>query len=244
MSWGPPRVPVPVMYQNWCNLTFLHWRYPVDAIQKLVPKPLEVETCEGSAWVGITPFVLRGLRPPFFPALPWISVFPETNCRTYVKAPDGSSGVWFFSLDSARAPAVAGARLAFGLPYAWARMRVNQTGSNFSYESSRIWPDSSATTRLSVETGPAIDAKEFENFLTARFRLYALRRGRLMYADVEHAPWPLQAARIISEVQTLTAAAGIPDPTAPPVAHFSPGVHVRLGAPQRLPVLKGTGRAR
>lgn len=243
MRWGPPRVHHPVMYQSWCSLTFLHWRYPVDALRKLVPAPLEIDTFDGSAWVGITPFVLRGLRPPFLPALPWISIFPETNCRTYVKAPDGSSGVWFFSLDSGRAPAVAGARLAFGLPYAWARMRVTRTGSNFTYQSSRIWPDSSTTTHLSIEAGPPIDTQELETFLTARFRLYSLRRGRLTYADVEHAPWPLQAARVISPVQTLTKAAGLPDPTGPPIAHFSPGVAVRIGAPRRLST-NGTGRAR
>ena len=242
MSWGPPRVHHPVMYQSWCSLTFLHWPYPVDALRKLVPTPLEIETFDGSAWVGITPFVLRGLRPPFFPALPWISIFPETNCRTYVKAPDGSSGVWFFSLDSARAPAVAGARLAFGLPYAWSRMRVTQMGSNFSYQSSRIWPDSSATTDLNVEAGSPIDAQELENFLTARFRLYSFRRGGLRYADVEHPPWPLQAARVISAVQTLTNAAGLSDPTGPPIAHFSAGVNVRIGTPRRVSA-NGSGRA-
>src|SRR5581483_5061957 len=101
------------MLQSWCDLTFLHWRYPLEAAQALVPGPLQVETFDGSAWVGITPFVVRALRPPLLPSLPWISHFPETNCRTYVKGPDGHSGVWFFSLDAARAPAVMGARLGY-----------------------------------------------------------------------------------------------------------------------------------
>lgn len=71
----------------------------------------------------------------------------------------------------------------------------------------------------------------------------ALRLGaHASYADVEHAPWPLQA-RVISEVQTLTAAAGLPDPIGPPIAHFSPGVYVRIGAPRRLSRANGTGLA-
>src|SRR3954447_4349757 len=86
------------MLQSWCDLTFLHWRYPVEIVQSRVPSPLRVESFDGSAWVGITPFLLRRLRPKSLPPLPWISQFPETNCRTYVRAPDGHSGIWFFSL--------------------------------------------------------------------------------------------------------------------------------------------------
>ena len=122
----PPRIGFPVMYQDWCYLTFLHFRYPVEVVTKQVPAPLTVETFDGSAWVAVTPFLLRNLRPPWLPPWPWISHFPETNCRTYVRAPDGTPGVWFFSLDAARAHAVLGARLTFGLPYAWSRMRVER----------------------------------------------------------------------------------------------------------------------
>ena len=54
---------------------FLHWQYPAAAVQRLVPQPLEVESFYGSAWVGITPFLLRDLRPKWLPTLPWISEF-------------------------------------------------------------------------------------------------------------------------------------------------------------------------
>jgi len=87
------------MLQSWCDLSFLHWRYPVDAVRARVPGELELDLFERSAWVGVTPLIVRDLRPVLMPALPWISTFPETNCRTYVKGPDATPGVWFFSLD-------------------------------------------------------------------------------------------------------------------------------------------------
>jgi uncharacterized protein YqjF (DUF2071 family) len=165
------------------------------------------------------------------PAPPWLSRFPETNCRTYVRAPDGSRGVWFFSLDAARAAAVAGARTGYGLPYAWSRMRVEAAGARIRCRSRRRWPDTAARTDIEVERGEPVDSHEREIFLTARFRLFSFRRGRLVYADVEHAPWPLARARVIRADQTLIECAGLPRPEGTPVAHFSPGVRVRVGPP-------------
>jgi uncharacterized protein len=230
----PQPVRFPFMFQSWCELTFLHWRYPVEVVQQLVPRPLRVESFEGSAWVGVTPFVVRNLRPPLLPALPWISTFPETNCRTYVQGPDGGSGVWFFSLDAARAPAVAGARFAYGLPYAWARMSVKRSGAQLLYRSSRIWPCSRGHTCIKVREGNRITSQDLEIFLTARFRLYSFVRGVLSYTDVEHPPWPLESAQLISAEQTLTVTAGLPQPAGTPIVHFSPGVRVRIARPKRL----------
>lgn len=227
-----PQVRIAAMIQNWRNLTFLHWRFPAAAIAGKIPAPLELDTFDGSAWVAITPFWLSGLRPPLLPALPWVSAFPETNCRTYVRGPDGQAGVWFWSLDASRAIAVAGARLAYGLPYAWSRMRVTTTGRRVRYESRRRWPDKEATTRIDVERGDPTEAGELEDFLTARFRLYSFIAGRLTCTQVEHSPWPLEAARITRLEQTLTDAAGIPKPEGAPLVHFSPGVRVRVSMPQ------------
>jgi hypothetical protein len=220
------------MLQSWCELTFLHWRYPLDIVQRQVPHPLQVESFDGSAWVGITPFLLRGLRAKSLPTLPWISQFAETNCRTYVRAPDGHSGVWFFSLDAARSLAVIGARLTYGLPYAWSRMRVVRTASQVTYESARLWPDSRAHTRIVVEPAGAIDPGPLDLFLTARFRLYSFLFGKLMCAKVDHSPWPLRSARLIEAHQTLTDAAGFSQPLQPDMVRYSPGVDVRIGLPE------------
>jgi uncharacterized protein YqjF (DUF2071 family) len=222
------------MYQSWRDLTFLHWRYPVDVIQRLVPGPLRVDSFDGTAWVGVIPFMVGGLRPPFLPQFPRISNFPETNCRTYVTAPDGSAGVWFFSLDAGSAFAVAGARLTYGLPYFWSKMQVRRSARRFSYASSRFSPHAPALSSIEVvESGP-IETTALETFLTARFRLYSRLFGQLTYAAVEHPPWPLRSAEVVRINQTLTNAAGLPAPAGAPIAHFSPGVTVRVARPKRL----------
>jgi uncharacterized protein YqjF (DUF2071 family) len=221
-----------IMVQSWCDLTFLHWRFPVGAVQRLLPPQLQVESFDGSAWVGVTPFLLRGLRAKSLPPLPWISQFPETNCRTYVRAPDGHSGVWFFSLDAARILAVMGARLIYGLPYVWSRMRVARTAREVTYESARWWPDSRARTRIVVEPGGEIHPEPLDMFLTSRFRLYSLLFGKLTCAKVDHPPWPLRSARLIEAHQTLTDAAGLSQPLQVDMVRYSPGVDVRIGLPE------------
>ena len=44
------------MMHRWDRLTFLHWRYDADVVQRLLPAGLTVETFDGSAWVGLVPF--------------------------------------------------------------------------------------------------------------------------------------------------------------------------------------------
>jgi uncharacterized protein YqjF (DUF2071 family) len=110
-----------VMRQTWNDVSFLHWRYDPAVVRPLLPRGLELDVCDGAAWVGLVPFYISGLRP--------LSDFPETNVRTYATDRTGKSGVWFFSLDAARLLAVVGARAGYALPYFWARMRVTCDGA-------------------------------------------------------------------------------------------------------------------
>ena len=76
-------------------------------------------------------------------------------------------------------------------------------------------------------------------FLTARFRLYAKRRGCLVYADIEHAPWPLYRAHDVAIHETLVEAAGLPAPQVRPLAHFAPRVDVLVAKPRAMRSLAG-----
>jgi len=91
--FAPDRVRIPVMFQQWTNISFVHWRYDPQELQHFLPRPLQIDTFDGDAWVSLTPFRVRHLRPPCLPSLPWLSSFPETNVRTYVRALDGSRGI-------------------------------------------------------------------------------------------------------------------------------------------------------
>ena len=224
------------MLQRWRRLAFLHWRYSPTDVQRLLPDGLTVDVFDGSAWVGLVPFEIYDLRPPWLPALPWLSLFPETNVRTYAVGPDGSRGVWFFSLDAARWPAVVGARLAYGLPYFWARMRIEEDESGVRYQSRRIWPrPASEATDISIASGSRFldsELSDLDHFLTARYRLFTLLRGKLAYAPIEHEPWPLARARLLELRDNLIAPAGFAQSRSEPLVHYSADISVRIGSPR------------
>ena len=226
----PYRVKHPIMCQGWTRLTFLHWSYRPERIRPLIPRELELDTFEGRAWIGLTPFFLTGLRPPIGPALPWISQFPEMNVRTYVRGPDGERGIWFFSLEADRLAAVAGARLSYGLPYRWAMMRVKYQRDRVEYDSRRHHGEGYA--RIAIRPESPILPSERELFLTARFRLYTRLFGRLAFAQVEHPPWPLESAVLLHLEQNVIQHSDVSAPEGDPLIHFSPGVYVRVGRPR------------
>ena len=222
------------MTQRWTNLAYVHWRYESSVIQALLPEGLEVDTFDDSAWVGLIPFSMRDVGVPKLPPVPYFGDFPEVNVRTYVKR-NGVPGVWFFSLDVNRlAPALV-ARTTYLLPYCWGRASNELSDDVLTTTVRRRWPDI-ASTRIQVRVGDAIaESNELENFLTARWGLYSRGIGKsLMYAPVDHEPWPLQRAELISLEDTLIMAAGIPAPQGEPHVMFSPGVSVRIGLPTKV----------
>ena len=196
-----------------------------------MPAELEIDTFAGNAWVGLVPFKVAGLTLPKAPPLPWLSNFPETNLRTYVIDQRGRRGVWFFSLDAARLAAVACARLAYSLPYYWAKMELSSDDHRASYRSvRRVSPK--ASTDIEVKIGEHIaDQNDLELFLTARFRLFARRSSHLISADVEHKQWPLHRASLSRIEETLTRAAGLPEPRGEPLVHFSKAIDVLVSRP-------------
>jgi len=213
------------MRQIWRRLTFLHWPFAPDLIRPLVPRALDLDTFDGVAWIGLVPFEIHGT-----PLLPY---FPETNLRTYVVGPEGRPAVWFFSLEAASLAAVMGARTAYHLPYFWAGMRVLSENSAIRYRSRRRWPhDSTAMTDIVVEPGERFAPSELDaraHFLTDRFCLYTLARGRVAGAAIEHPPWPLARARVVALKETLFKSAGLPAPTGDALVHYSAELAVNIG---------------
>jgi uncharacterized protein YqjF (DUF2071 family) len=225
------------MVHWWDELTFVHWRYRPDAVQRLLPKGLEVETMDGSAWVGLVPFFIRVGLPHVAP-VPWMSRFPETNVRTYVRSANGERGIWFFSLDAARLGAVLAARSTYRLPYFWSRMRLDHHDATISYECRRRWPGPrGARSAALVEIGDRYEPSELtelDHFLTARWALYSAPLSGLHWARAYHEPWPLHRAQLLGIHDELIVAAGLPEPEGTPLVHFSPSVEVRIGWPHRL----------
>jgi hypothetical protein len=242
---GPPVGPDPVervrrpwQHHRWTTLTFLHWPYDPEVVQARLPEGLTVDTFDGVAWVGLVPFQLD-IRAPGLPFLAWFGRFVETNVRTYVRAEDGTRGIWFFSLDAQRLGAVVAARYSYRLPYLWSRMQLERDGALVTYESRRRWPGGEhPTSHVAIEIGAAYEPGELtdlDHFLTARWTLFSRRgRGGLARTQARHDAWPLRHARVIEVDDHLLEADGLPAPIGSPRALYSEGVEVRLGARRRV----------
>lgn len=207
----------------------MHWPIPQGALRTLIPDRLEIDTFDHAAWVGLTPFTMWGVRPPFLPALPILSQSHELNLRTYVHL-GGVPGVWFFSLDASNPLAVFGARLVFHLPYFNARMALKQHGQTIYFNSRRAERLAPPAEFDAAWTGgeklPEAEPGSLEFFLTERYCLYAARRGRLYRARIFHAPWPLHQAGLLSFRSTMIEALGLPTPGGEPLLHYAESLRV------------------
>lgn len=228
----------PVIHQEWRHLLFVHWVVESDAVQRLLPPGLDVDTFEGKAYVGLVPFTVRGTRPPLLPPLPVVSSFHEVNLRTYVHRGGREPGVWFFSLDATSRPTVVGARAWFRLAYHFARIRMEQApGSQISFEAERHWPGPKPA-GCSLRYRPAgpvrlAEPDSLEYFLAERYILYAGDGDGLRQGRVAHQPYPLQPAEVDGMHETLSAAAAVPASRGDRLVHYASGVSVRIYAPAR-----------
>ncbi len=221
----PPPDERPIMRQSWHDLLFMHWPVPVEALRPLIPEPLQIDTHEGWAWVGVVPFRMTGIRLGPLPPVPLTDRFPELNVRTYVT--DGTRpGVWFFCLDAGNPLGVEIARAWYHLPYFNAAMRVRQIGDTTHYRSRRTDRRGEAA-RFDATYRPTATIAEstpgsIEEFLTERYCLYTSNtHGQLYRGEIHHRRWPLQAAQARVHANTMAAAHGIALPDAPPLLHYS-----------------------
>src|SRR3954453_2851971 len=241
-------VSAPLLRASWETLTFLHWRVEPERIQALLPDGLVVDVYDGSAWVGLTPFLMGNMRPLGAPELPHglsvpgmtklrpladVSSTPETNLRTYVKGPDGRDGLWFLTIDAGSAALAAAIRAAVGAPYHHARMSIERDGDIFTYTGSRSGAPESY--RLQVQAGDTVVPSDLHTWVTGRCPAYPRHLGCLLVTPVEHEPWPLRRATLRSLEQNLTDSVGLPGLAHPALVHYSDGVQkVRLGRPAPL----------
>jgi uncharacterized protein YqjF (DUF2071 family) len=212
-----------LMGQSWLDLLFAHWPVEPSALERVVPAELPLDLYDGSAWIGITPFRVEGLRLRGTPPLPGVSSFPELNVRTYVTV-DGKPGIFFHSLDTSNPLAVAAARRAYRLPYFRAEMRCERESGWIDYSHARTSPQAppAAFSARYRPTGPAQAADgSLARWLAERYCLYTLdERRRPLRGDIHHPPWPLEEAEAEIDVNTMTAQLGI-ELGGAPLLHFS-----------------------
>lgn len=226
-------------YQQWTDLLFVHWRVPSELLRPLIPQELELDTFDGDAWLGLVPFHMSRVRPAWFPAVPRVSDFHETNLRTYVHFRGRDPGVWFVSLDATSRLAVEVARWKWHLNYFLAEMAIERTDNSVRYSSSRTDTRSARRAQVDITArigerqnstpGVSVEPGSLEHFLAERYVLYAGKRdGRLLRGRVHHQPYPLRSAELVSLRQTLSAAAEVPVSAQPDHVLYSEGVTVDI----------------
>jgi uncharacterized protein YqjF (DUF2071 family) len=219
--WPLPQGPW-LQGQTWRELLFAHWPLPVTAVRDAVPAELTIDTFDGCAWLGITPFRVTGLRVHGAPPVPLVSNFLETNVRTYVTLGD-RPGIWFFSLDASSMLAVRGARASFRLPYFRAVNSAARDRDRVAYRTRRA---AGPAATFAVDYGPTDAARHpqpgtLEHFLTERYCLYTTDHGRIWRAEIHHPPWSLQPAQADITENTMAAPHGIELPSEPPLLHYA-----------------------
>ncbi len=221
----------PIMHQTWGKLLFMHWPIETSLLRPLIPKQLEIDTLDGSAWIGVIPFTMWGIRAAFLPPIPRTSAFHELNVRTYVHL-NGVPGVWFFSLDAASRLAVWGARKFYHLPYFNAAMSLNQSGNQIDYVSQRrdkYGPPAELQTTWSIgDPLPTSLPGSLEFFLTERYCLYSENKGEIYRARIHHPPWPLHGAAVSTFNSTMIESLGVPTPPGNPHLRYAEELTVEI----------------
>ena len=218
------------MTQRWNDLLFAHWPIPASAISALLPEWLEVDTFQGSAWLGAVPFWLDRIKIRGVPPIPGGRSFPDLNLRTYVRDQfTNTPGIYCFSLDASNLIAVAMARALYHLPYHWAEMKLEQRSEReFAFYSRRRFASRPVIFKARYRgLGPThklaqIQSGTLEYFFTERSCLFSSNRaGQPIRASMHYVPWPLEEAEAEIERNDLATAIGLQLPDREPVLHYS-----------------------
>ena len=211
---------------RWHDVAFLHWPVPADQLQRLLPPGVELETFDGTAWLGIVPFRMTGIRHRLFAPVPGMCAFHELNVRTYVTR-DGKPGVWFFSLDAANALAVFAIRRKVHLRYFHARMGSTESADGAIRYTSERTHAGEPPARFEGSYGAVGETfraapQTLEHFLTERYCLYSVDcSGGILRGDIHHTPWPLQRGEADLSVNTMACPLGIELPAKPALVHVA-----------------------
>ena len=212
--------------------------FAAELRRPLIAPRLSLDTFEGRAWWASRRSGGEGIRPAFLPSLPVLSASHELNVRTYVHL-EGVPGVWFFSLDASNALAVWGARVALGLPYFRARMRLREHPCVIQFASTRTHLGApaarfEATWARGAPLPPAVPGS-LNFFLAERYCLYTTCRGHLSRVRIFHRPWPLRSVERLSLSSSMLESQGLPAPPEAPRLHAqAKPLRVGIWPPERL----------
>ena len=226
--WALPKYPW-TMHQTWSEVLFIHYPIQYDVLRKLVPDVLNIDSYNGTCWIGVVPFHMSAVRLRGLPPIPGTDQFPELNVRTYVTL-DGKPGVYFFSLDAANRLAVKGAKTVYHLPYWYARMEMITNSSTTQFTCKRVHNDEIELTCSYHPTSDTFraEAGSFEHWMVERYCFYTLNKaGVPLRCNILHEPWTLQTAEARLKVNTILSKQNIHVEEDEAIVHYAKKIDVR-----------------
>ena len=222
--------------QQWRHLSFLHWEVDPVRLAPYIPDGLELDIFEEKAYIGTIPFMMTGVRPRLTLSVPGISTFPEFNIRTYVRQ-GGKAGVFFITLDAQSRVTCLYAPYAYGLPYLYAKGRLDVDGNTYSWRSKRV-DGGQELIGSCMGAGETMQAEpgSLDEFLFERYCLYTLHKKKLCIAYTHHDPWVFRKgeAEVISNTLTKSYDLGISNVLKPDLVHISDGVLVHTWSVEKV----------
>lgn len=70
-----------IMKQTWKDILFAHYPVPREALEKIVPSELTVDTFYQTGWVSIVPYLTSSMHLRGVPPVPGLSTYPGFNIR-------------------------------------------------------------------------------------------------------------------------------------------------------------------
>ncbi len=239
-SWLPSAVAREVMLAEdkgkrceaeWDRALMLHWSVPAEALQGVVPFPLDLR--DGRAWVSAVAFTLRGMK---LPGRGWSLPFTHhafLNLRAYVKVAD-AAGIFFLREWVPWLPTVALSRPLYGLPFVPGRMRYEHEHESGYLRG--VVRAAGACLEYEAEVGSTFDVCEagsLTEFLMERYRAFTEWRGWRRRFHVWHPPWRQVAVKAeVRQCSLLQLTGGWAAEARFEGAHYSPGLpSVWMGFP-------------
>jgi uncharacterized protein YqjF (DUF2071 family) len=250
------------MTQTWHNLLFAHWPVSPEILKPSIPAPLELDTRDGRAWLGVVAFRLSKIRLHGLPEIGLVSHFNEINLRTYVTL-GGKPGVLFLSMDADNPLAISIARPWFRLPYTPARISFARTRAGYAIDSVRTGGGPEAAFKATYRREHGSGVRDFghpegtrisdfglgtrdwgsgigdlgsglDRWLTERYCYYSPTPRATYRCEILHPPWPLQNACARIERNTLASAIGIDQEPCEPILHYSHRITAKIWGLERI----------
>jgi len=238
----------PLFYADWDNVIFIHYQTDPPELQRYIPYDLDLY--DGSAFVSLVAFTMRGMRPRFGGSLSalffrLISTHYFLNVRTYVTH-KAEPGIYFMHEWLSSRLATWLGPWSFGLPYRFARIDYHR---NHEHER-RGKIEAGASSLHFCATFEANDPRicapgSLDEFLLERYTAFTRFGKRRRFFRIWHEPWQQVPAKIQIATDNLIQSTGRWWRGARCIgANYSSGVKVWMGWPHAIgdsEVISSTG---